>query len=161
MTLNRKSQGQGHSERSQLRRSHQGLFPCKVSSLYWLMWPRTNLNAEVNQKLTDRQTDGQTDIINIALQSGQKRSGTDFPILRSSPKINILILQYTTFTLQYMTFTLSTSPYMYTSRQSPHSNHVGVAPHFRQHAPGPILRSSPKKHDIHNYANIQGQLLHL
>ena len=49
MTLNRKSQGQGHRERSQLRRSHQGLFPGKVSSLYWLMWPRTNLNAKVNQ----------------------------------------------------------------------------------------------------------------
>ena len=60
MTLNRKSQGQGHRERSQLRRSHQGLFPCKVSSLYWLMWPRTNLNAEVNQNV-DGQTDGRTD----------------------------------------------------------------------------------------------------
>ena len=41
-------------------RSHKGLFPCKVSSLYWLMRPRTNLNAEVNQNV-DRQTDGQTD----------------------------------------------------------------------------------------------------
>ena len=61
MTLNRKSQGQGHRERSQLRRSHQGLFPCKVSSLYWLMWPRTNLNAEVNQMLTDGRTDRRTD----------------------------------------------------------------------------------------------------
>ena len=64
MTLNRKSEGQGHRERSQFRRSHQGLFPCKVSSLYWLMWPRTNLNAEVNQNVdtqTDRQTDRQTD----------------------------------------------------------------------------------------------------
>ena len=60
MTLNRKSQGQGQRERSQFRRSHQGLFPCKVSSLYWLMLPRTNLNAEVNQNV-DRQTDGQTD----------------------------------------------------------------------------------------------------
>ena len=60
MTLNRKSEGQGHRERSQIRRSHQGLFPCKVSSLYWLMQPRTNLNAEVNQNV-DRQTDGQTD----------------------------------------------------------------------------------------------------
>ena len=61
MTLNRKSQGQGHRERSQFWRSHQGLFPCKVSSLYWLMWPRTNLNTEVNQNVerrTDRQTDG-------------------------------------------------------------------------------------------------------
>ena len=60
MTLNRKSQGQGHMERSQLRRSHQGLFPFKVWSLYWLMWPRTNLNAEVNQNV-DRQTDRWTD----------------------------------------------------------------------------------------------------
>ena len=34
VTLNRKSQGQGHRERSQFGRSHQGLFPCKVSSLY-------------------------------------------------------------------------------------------------------------------------------
>ena len=61
VTLNRKSQGQGHRERSQFRRSHQGIFPCKVSSLYWLMWSRTNLNAEVNQMLTDRRTDRQTD----------------------------------------------------------------------------------------------------
>ena len=68
VTLKRKSQGQGCRERSQLRRSHQGLFPCKVSSLYWLIWPRTNLNAEVNQNVdgqtdgrTDRQTDRQTD----------------------------------------------------------------------------------------------------
>ena len=60
MTLNRKSQGQDHNERSQLRRSHQGLFSCKVSSLYWLMWPRKNLNAEVNQNV-DGRTDGQTD----------------------------------------------------------------------------------------------------
>ena len=44
-----KSQGQGHRERWQLRRSHQGLFQCKVSSLYWLMGPRTNLNTKVNQ----------------------------------------------------------------------------------------------------------------
>ena len=49
VTLNRKSEGQGHRERSQFRRSHKGLFPCKVSSLYWLMPPRTNLNAKVNQ----------------------------------------------------------------------------------------------------------------
>ena len=55
-----KSEGQGHRERSQFRRSQQGLFPCKVSRLYWLMWPRTNLNAEVNQNV-DRRTDGQTD----------------------------------------------------------------------------------------------------
>ena len=34
VTLNRKSKGQGNRERSQFRRSHQGLFPCKVSSLY-------------------------------------------------------------------------------------------------------------------------------
>ena len=60
MTLNRKSEGQGHRERSQFRRSHQGLFPCKVSSLYWLMQPRTNLNTEVNQNV-DRQTDGRTE----------------------------------------------------------------------------------------------------
>ena len=32
--LEQKSQGQGHRERSQLRRTHQGLFPCKVSSVY-------------------------------------------------------------------------------------------------------------------------------
>ena len=71
VTLKRKSQGQGCRERSQLRRSHQGLFPCKVSSLYWLIWPRTNLNAEVNQNVdgqtdgrTDGQTDRRTDIIN-------------------------------------------------------------------------------------------------
>ena len=32
--LEQKSQGQGHREMSQFRRSHQGLFPCKVSSLY-------------------------------------------------------------------------------------------------------------------------------
>ena len=49
MTLNRNRQGQGHRERSQLRRSHQGLIPCQVSSLYSLMWLRTNLNAKVNQ----------------------------------------------------------------------------------------------------------------
>ena len=55
MTLNRKSEGHGHRERLQLRRSHQGLFPCKVSSLYWLMWPRTNLNTKVNQNV-DRRT---------------------------------------------------------------------------------------------------------
>ena len=61
MTLNRKSQGQGHRERLQLRRSHQGLFSCKVWSLNWSMWPRTNINAEVNQMLTDWQTDGRTD----------------------------------------------------------------------------------------------------
>ena len=78
VTLNRKSQGQGHRERLQLRRSHQVLFPCKVSSLYWLMWPRINLNAEVNQNVdrrTDRQTDGQTSSIHkpeLLLQSGQK-----------------------------------------------------------------------------------------
>ena len=66
MTLNRKSQGQGHRERLQFGRSHQGLFPCKVSSLYWLMWLRMNLNAEVNQNVdrrTDRQTDRQTSSI--------------------------------------------------------------------------------------------------
>ena len=61
VTLNRKSHGQGHRERSQLKRSHQGLFPCKVSSLYWLMWPRVNFNAEVNQMLMDGRTDGWTD----------------------------------------------------------------------------------------------------
>ena len=61
MTLHRKNQGQGHRERSQLRRSHQGLFPCKASSRYWWIWPRTNLNTEVNQMLTDGQTDGRTD----------------------------------------------------------------------------------------------------
>ena len=60
VTLKRKSEGQGHRERSQFRRFHQGLFPCKVSSLYWLMRPRTNLNTEVNQNV-DRQTDGRTD----------------------------------------------------------------------------------------------------
>ena len=62
MTLNRKSEGQGHRERSQFRRSHQGLFPCKVSSLYWLMRPRTNLNAEVNQNYQvtlNRKSEGQ------------------------------------------------------------------------------------------------------
>ena len=61
MTLNEKSKGQGHRERSQLRRYHQCLFPCKVLSLYWIMWQRTNLNAEVNQMLTDGRTDGRTD----------------------------------------------------------------------------------------------------
>ena len=62
VTLNRKSQGQGNRERSQFRRSHQGLFPCKVSSLYWLMWPRTNLNAKVNQNYNltlNRKSQGQ------------------------------------------------------------------------------------------------------
>ena len=62
VTLNRKSQGQGNRERSQFRRSHQGLFPCKVSSLYWLMWPRTNLNAKVNQNYNvtlNRKSEGQ------------------------------------------------------------------------------------------------------
>ena len=62
VTLNRKSEGQGHRERSQFRRSHQGLFPCKVSSLYWLMWPRTNLNAKVNQNYQvtlNRKSEGQ------------------------------------------------------------------------------------------------------
>ena len=64
MTLYRKSQDQGHRERSQFRRSHQGLFPFKVSSLYWLMRPRTNLNTEVNQvnQNVDRQTDGHQSI---------------------------------------------------------------------------------------------------
>ena len=57
MTLNRKSEGQGHRERSQFTRSRQGIFPCKVFSLYWLMWPRTNLNTEVNKNI-DRQMDG-------------------------------------------------------------------------------------------------------
>ena len=60
MTLNRKSEGHGHRDRSQFRKSHQGLFPCKVSSLYWLMWPRRNLNTKVNQNV-DRRTDGRTD----------------------------------------------------------------------------------------------------
>ena len=32
--LEQKSQGHGHRERLQFRRSHQGLFPCKVSSMY-------------------------------------------------------------------------------------------------------------------------------
>ena len=75
VTLNRKSEGQGHGERSKFRRSQQGIFPWKISSLYWFMRPGTNLNAEVNQNVdrqtdgwtdgrTDRQTDGQTDIIN-------------------------------------------------------------------------------------------------
>ena len=60
VTLNRKSKGQGHRERLETGRSYQGLFPCKVSSLYWLMWPTTNLNTEVNQNV-DRQTDWRTD----------------------------------------------------------------------------------------------------
>ena len=79
MTLNRKSQGQGHRERSQFRRSHQGLFPCKVSSLYWLMLPRTNLNVEVNQNV-DRQTDGQTD-----RQTDRRTSSIHKPELLCNP----------------------------------------------------------------------------
>ena len=83
VTLNRKSEGQGHRERSQFRRSHQGLFPCKVSSLYWLMWPRTNLNAEVNQNV-DRQTDGRTEG-----QTDRRTSSIHKPELLCNPAKNL------------------------------------------------------------------------
>ena len=62
MTLNRKIEGQGHREWLQFRRSHQGVFPWKISSLYWLIRPRTNLNAKVNQNYSvtlNRKSEGQ------------------------------------------------------------------------------------------------------
>ena len=103
VTLNRKSQGQGHRERLQLRRFHQGLFPCEVSSLYWLMWPRTNLNAEVNQNV-----DGQTD------RHHQSISRNCFAIrpktLEKYIKINdLLTITFALFVLNYIRTTMFAS----------------------------------------------------
>ena len=77
VTLNRKSEGQGHRERSQFRRSHQGLFPCKVSILYCLMRPRTNLNVKVNQNYQvtlNRKSEGQGHMEKVAVQEISLRS---------------------------------------------------------------------------------------
>ena len=49
ITFNRKSQGQSHRERLQIWISHPSLYPCRYRICYSLMWPRTNLNTEVNQ----------------------------------------------------------------------------------------------------------------
>ena len=61
--VNKKSQGQGHRERSKIRRSHYGLHPCMASSLYWFMWLRINFQAEVNPNIL------------CHLEEGKSRSG--------------------------------------------------------------------------------------
>ena len=54
VALNMKSQGQGNKEWSQIRRYMYNpdlpVLPCKISSLYSLIWQRTNWNAKVNQR---------------------------------------------------------------------------------------------------------------
>ena len=106
MTLNRKSEGHGHRERSQFRRSHQGLFPYKVSSLYWLMRPRTNLNAKVNQNV-DRQTDGRTDRRTSSIHKPELlcNPAKNWPLLRQVVVIQrIQVQQAISFFLSYKTF---------------------------------------------------------
>ena len=67
VTLKRKSQGQGHREKSQFRRSCHHLFPCKVAKSVLIHLTKNKLKRRGYQnvdRLTNRQTDGQTDIIN-------------------------------------------------------------------------------------------------
>ena len=83
MTLNRRVKGQGHKQRLQHCRTHQGFNTCKVSSLFQLPAPRANFDTKFNQNycvtLNRKSQDQELDLLKL------------YVLIEDRQKVNIII----------------------------------------------------------------------